>query len=42
MHPERITWEDKKLVNSLNYHEVWFPVQKKKFLARSKKRTTFA
>ena len=29
IHPERITREDKNLVNSLNYDSVGFPVQEK-------------
>ena len=29
MHPETITWEDKKLVNNLNYDEIGFPVWEK-------------
>ena len=31
IHPERITWEDKKLINNLNYEEVKFPVREKDF-----------
>ena len=31
MHPERITQNDKKLVNDLNYYEVGFPVREKDF-----------
>ena len=31
IHPERITREDKKLVNSLNYDGVGFPVREKDF-----------
>ena len=30
-HPQRITWEDKKLVNSLNYDGIVFPVRDKGF-----------
>ena len=29
IHPERITREDKKLVNDLNYDEIEFPVLEK-------------
>ena len=29
IHPERITREDKKLVNNLNYDEIEFPVREK-------------
>ena len=29
MHPERVTWEDKKLVNSLHYDSIKFPVREK-------------
>ena len=36
IHPERITWEDKKLVNSLAYDGIEFPVREKGF---SKKKT---
>ena len=31
LHPERITWEDKELVNDLNYDRVGFPVREKDF-----------
>ena len=31
IHPERITQEDKKLVNNLNYDGIEFPVQEKDF-----------
>ena len=31
MHPERITQNDKKLVNHLNYDGVGFPVREKDF-----------
>ena len=31
IHPERITREDKKLANNLNYDGVGFPVQEKDF-----------
>ena len=41
MHPERITQNDKKLVNDLDYHRVEFPVREK-ILARLKRKTTFA
>ena len=36
-HPERITREDKKLVNSLNYDGIEFPVRKKGFSKIEKK-----
>ena len=36
-HPERITQEDKKLVNNLNYDGVEFPVQEKDFSKIEKK-----
>ena len=38
IHPERITREDKNLVNNLNYDGVGFPVREKDF---SKILTTF-
>ena len=31
IHPERITWEDKKLANDLNYDGIEFPVREKDF-----------
>ena len=31
IHPERITWEDKKLANNLDYDRVEFPVREKDF-----------
>ena len=31
IHPERITREDKKLVNNLNYDGIDFPVREKDF-----------
>ena len=31
MHPERITWEDKRLVNNPNYNETEFTVREKDF-----------
>ena len=31
IHPERITREDKKLINNLNYDGIEFPVQEKDF-----------
>ena len=31
IHPERITYNDKKLADDLNYDEVGFPVQEKDF-----------
>ena len=37
IHPERITREDKKLVNSLNYDGVGFPVRDKDFSKIEKK-----
>ena len=39
--PEKLTREDKKLVNDLNYDRVWFPVREKDF-SKIEKRTTFA
>ena len=41
LHPERITQNDKKLVNDLNYDGVEFPVREKD-LAKLKQKTTFA
>ena len=41
IHPERITWEDKKLANDLNYDGIEFPVREK-VLARLERRTIFA
>ena len=42
MHPERITRENKKLANNLNYGGVGFPLREN-FLGRlKKKRTIFA
>ena len=40
IHPERITWEDKKLANNLNYDRVGFPVREKDF-SKIEKRTIF-
>ena len=40
-HPQRITREDKKLVNSINYDGLSF-LCGKRILARLKKRTMFA
>ena len=37
MHPERITQNDKKLVNDLNYDVVGFPVREKDFSKVEKK-----
>ena len=37
IHPERITREDKKLVNSLNYDGIEFPVREKGFSKIEKK-----
>ena len=37
IHPERITWEDKKLLNNLNYDGVGFPMRKKDFSKIEKK-----
>ena len=37
IHPERITWEDKKLANDLDYDRVKFPVQEKDFSKTEKK-----
>ena len=31
IHPERITREDEKLINNLNYDGIEFPVQEKDF-----------
>ena len=41
IHPERITWEDKKLANDLNYDGIEFPVREK-VLARLERRAIFA
>ena len=41
IHPERITWEDKKLVNNLNYDGIDFPVREKDF-SKIEKRAIFA
>ena len=41
IHPERITWEDKKLVKNLNYDGIDFPVREKDF-SKIEKRTIFA
>ena len=40
IHPERITREDKKLVNSFNYDGVGFPVPEKDF-SKTEKRAIF-
>ena len=40
IHPERITWEDKKLSNDLDCDGVDFPSREKE-LAKLKKRTIF-
>ena len=40
-HPERITEEDKKLVNSLNYDGIEFPVREKDF-SKIETKTIFA
>ena len=37
IHPERITWEDKKLANDLNYDGIEFPVREKDFSKIAKK-----
>ena len=37
IHPERITQEDKKVFNSLNYDRIKFPVQEKSFSKIEKK-----
>ena len=37
IHPERITWEDKQLVNNLNYDGIEFSVQEKDFSKIEKK-----
>ena len=37
IHPERITWEDKKLANDLNYDGIGFPVREKDFSKIAKK-----
>ena len=41
IHPERITREDKKLVNNLNYDGIDFPVREKDF-SKIEKRALFA
>ena len=41
IHPERITREDKKLVNDLDYDRFELPVQEKDFSKIEKKRTIF-
>ena len=41
IHPERITREDKKLVNNLNYDGIDFPVREKDF-SKIEKRAVFA
>ena len=41
IHPERITREDKKLVNNLNYDGIDFPVREKDF-SKIEKRAIFA
>ena len=41
IHPERITREDKKLANDLDYDRVEFPVREKGF-SKIEKRTIFA
>ena len=41
IHPERITREDKKLANNLNYDSVGFAVREKDF-SKIEKRATFA
>ena len=41
IHPERITREDKKLVNNLNYDGIDFPVRGKDF-SKIEKRAIFA
>ena len=41
IHPERTAREDKKLINSLNYDGIEFPVREKGF-SKIGKRTTFA
>ena len=38
IHPERITREDKELVNSLNYDDIEFSVKKKGFSKIEKKK----
>ena len=40
IHPERITREDKKLVNNLNYDGIDFPVREKDF-SKIEKRAIF-
>ena len=37
IHPERITWEEKQLVNNLNYDGIEFSVQEKDFSKIEKK-----
>ena len=41
IHPERITKEDKKMINELDYEEIKFPVSKKDF-AELKNKIIFA
>ena len=41
IHPERITREDKELVNSLNYDDIEFSVKKKGFSKIEKKNKKF-
>ena len=41
-HPERITKEDKKVINDLDYEGIQFPVPKKKIIAKLKEKTIFA
>ena len=41
-HPERLTKEDKRIINDLDYEGVEFPVSKKKIIAKLKGKTIFA
>ena len=40
IHPERITKEDKKMINDRNYEEIKFPISKK-IIAELKDKTKF-
>ena len=42
IHPERITREDKKLANDLNYDRIEFSVREKDLSKIGKKKTIFA
>ena len=41
IHPEIITWEEKKLANDLDYDGIGFPVQEKYF-SKIRRKATFA